>query len=37
MVSITPFTIDVPEAKIERLKQEIALSEFPSEVIGEIP
>lgn len=34
VTSITPFKIDVPEATIERLRQKLALSDFPSEVTG---
>lgn len=32
MAFITPFKIDVPEDKIVRLKQKLALTDFPSEI-----
>ena len=32
MPSPKPFTIDIPQAKIDRLKQKLALAEFPDEL-----
>jgi hypothetical protein len=37
MSDIQPFKIAVPEAKIDRLKQQLALADFPDEVIDEKP
>ncbi len=37
MASITPFSINVPEEKIVRLKQKLALTDFPSETVGVVP
>lgn len=34
MSNITPFKIDVSEAKLQRLKQKLALADFPDEVEG---
>ncbi|KAH8588636.1 epoxide hydrolase [Bisporella sp. PMI_857] len=37
MSSIAPFKIAVPEDKLNRLKQKLALTDFPSEVLGAQP
>jgi len=33
MAPIKPFKIDIPEVKIERLKQKLSLTDFPDEVV----
>lgn len=35
--TITPFTISVPDEKLERLKQKLALADFPDEIAGVEP
>ncbi|RMZ79808.1 hypothetical protein DV738_g3221, partial [Chaetothyriales sp. CBS 135597] len=37
MPEIKPYTINVPQAKIDRLKQKLALADFPDEVTDETP
>ncbi|RMD40934.1 hypothetical protein DV735_g4184, partial [Chaetothyriales sp. CBS 134920] len=37
MPEIKPYKIDVPQAKIDRLKQKLALADFPDEVADEEP
>jgi hypothetical protein len=37
MPSITTFTIDVPEARVQRLKQKLELADFPDEVTDLTP
>lgn len=37
MSTTTPFKIDVPEFKIRRLKQKLALTDFPSDITDAAP